>query len=144
MVVLSNCNDSLRSGSYFGKVPVPAPFPVLAQFPVLAPLHGSGTVTRFWRRFWIRLWFQYLIQTYLAQFFNNKKFVQNLAFRCKKQHFFQKGVHYFKFFDFCITFYIGSGSKSSSGSAKAKSCGFLGSDSGSVSTTLPNGYRYLV
>jgi hypothetical protein len=111
MVVLSNCNDLLRSGSYFRKVPVPVPapfpalFPILAQFPVpapffsvLAPFSDTALVP-----------VPYLIQTYLAQFFNNKNSYKILPFQCKKQHFFQKGGLYFKFFDFCITFILDPG-----------------------------------
>jgi hypothetical protein len=93
-----------------------------------------------------KFWFMFRIQTYLAQFFNNKFFLPILSFSMLETALFPRKLAYnFGFFDFCFTFYVGSGSKSGSGtgpgmhyncvsgSANAKSCGSCCSGS----TTLP-------
>jgi len=55
-------------------------------------------------RFEFEFQFQFLIQTYLAQFFNNKKFVQNLAFSMLDAALFpRKSPSNFWSFDFWIT-----------------------------------------
>jgi len=53
----------------------------------------------------------------LSQFSNNKKFVQNLAFslQCQKQHYFPESWHIILDFWNFITIYIGSWSRSGSG-----------------------------
>ncbi len=68
----------------------------------------------------------------LSTVYTNQKFVQKFAFSMPEAALFpRKLASNFWFVDFCITFYVGFGSKS--GSTKAKSCGC---GSGSLSTIL--------
>jgi hypothetical protein len=76
-----------------------------------------------WKRFWFR--FRFRMQTKFSTVF------QQQTMCTKSCHFNVRSSPLF--YDFCIQFYVRSGSIS--GSAKAKSCGFCGSGS----TTLARG-----
>ncbi len=104
----------------------------------------NSTLAKFWFRFCLRfrfrLRFQYRNQTYLEQFFNNKKFVQNFAFSMLKAALFPRNlasklVIFFTFDYILCWIWTGTGMHYGSGSAKAKNCSSCGSGSGSGSKT---------
>jgi hypothetical protein len=67
--------------------------------------------------FRFRLWFWFRFQLPDPDtFFKNNKFGQNFAFSMLEAAMFpKKSAANFLFFDFCVTFYVGSGYKSGSG-----------------------------
>ncbi len=61
-------------------------------------------------KFWFRLRFSYRIQTYLAQFFDNKKFVHNLVFSMLEAALFPRSWPLiFYFFTFVLYFMLDPG-----------------------------------
>ncbi len=72
--------------------------------------YGSSSYKVLWKPFWLRFRLQF--QTYLAQFFNNKNSEKYPAFSMLETAFFPRKLAFnFLFSDFCITFYVGSGSR---------------------------------
>jgi hypothetical protein len=89
-------------------------------------------------RFWFRHRFRIRIQKIFSTVFQQQNFfVQNLALSMLEAALLPR--RFGSSFMICISFYVGSGSKSGSSSAEAKSC----SSCGYSSTTLPDGQYFI-